>query len=171
VPFALRLRIPDWSPLFTVTVNGQTIEHTIDRGYLRLNRTWNDGDQVELSLAMPASRLYARRDLVFDLGRVALRRGPLIYCVEEQDAGVDVERLVIDRAAGMEDHFVADLLGGVTTLNFTAWTENDAEWGDDLYRDAAPALKQLVARAIPYPYWAHRSAGGMAVWLRARPDI
>ena len=119
---------------------------------------------------MPASRLYARPDLVFDLSRVALRRGPFIYCVEEQDADVDVERLAIDRTAGIEDNFVADLPGGVTTLNFTAWTENDAEWDDDLYRDAAPALKRVEARAILYPYRAHRSAGGMAVWLRAGSD-
>jgi DUF1680 family protein len=169
VTFALRLRIPDWSPSFTVTVNGETVEPMLDRGYLRLNRTWSDGDQVSLSLAMPASRLYARPDLVFDLGRVALRRGPFIYCVEEEDAGGDVERLVIDRAASIGDRFDADLLGGVSTLDVPAWTVSAPEWGDELYRDAAPVQRRINARALPYPYWAHRSAGSMAVWLRAGP--
>jgi DUF1680 family protein len=169
--FALRLRIPDWSPSFTVTVNGETVEHTLDRGYLRLNRTWSDGDQVSLSLAMPAARLYARPDLVFDLGRVALRRGPFIYCVEEEESGGDVERLVIDSAASIGDRFDADLLGGVSTLDVTAWTVGAPERGDDLYRDAPPVQRRINARAIPYPYWAHRSAGSMAVWLRASPVI
>jgi DUF1680 family protein len=170
VAFALRLRIPDWSPSLVIAVNGETIEPPLDRGYLRLNRTWSDGDQVSLSLAMPASRLYARPDLVFDLGRMALRRGPFIYCVEEQDAGGDVERLVIDPAASIGDRFEAGLLGGVSTLDVAAWTVSEAEWGEGLYRNTAPAQSRLSTRAIPYPYWAHRSVGTMAVWLRAGPE-
>ena len=151
VPFALRLRIPEWSPSFTVTINGETVEATLDRGYLRLSRMWSDGDHVLLSLAMPASRLHARPDLVFDLGRVALRRGPFIYCVEEEDAGGDVERLVIDRTADIGDYFVADLLGGVSVLNVAAWTVDETGWGDDLYRNTAPVQRRISARAIPYP--------------------
>jgi DUF1680 family protein len=167
-PFSLRLRVPDWSPAYTVTVNGATVETVMDRGYLRLSRTWNDGDQVALSLAMPATCLYARPELAFNLGRVALRRGPFIYCVEETDAGTDVERLVVDGSGAIADHFEPDVLGGVGTLAVPAWTVSEADCSDSLYRAAAPVQARTTVRAIPYPWWAHRSAGSMAVWLRAR---
>ena len=86
------------APSFGVTVNGAAVAASpLDRGYLRIERDWSPGDRVVLSLAMPVRRLSARPELVFDLGRVALQRGPFIYCVEEADAGGDVERLTLDR--------------------------------------------------------------------------
>ena len=128
--------------------------------------TWAPGDRVSLSLAMPVRRLSARPELAFDLGRVALQRGPFIYCVEEADAGGDVERLALDRSAPIGTRFEPDLLGGIGTLSVPARTVSDRGWGEQLYRDTAPELKPMTVRAIPYPLWAHRGAGSMAVWLR-----
>jgi len=93
---------------------------------------------------------------------------PFIYCVEEAHAGGDVERLVIDRTADIRGCFIGDLLGGVSVLNVAAWTV--AETGsDDLYRDIAPVQRRINARAVPYPHWAHRTAGSMAMWLHDNP--
>jgi uncharacterized protein len=74
--FALRLRVPDWCPTASLFVNGQVESGMNDRGYLRLERDWSAGDDVRLSLAMPARWLSARPQLMADLGRVALQRGP-----------------------------------------------------------------------------------------------
>jgi uncharacterized protein len=166
--FALRLRIPDWCPSFHVSVNDETVAATaLDRGYPRIERDWAEGDRIRFALAMPARRLSARSELVFDLGRVALQRGPFIYCVEETNAGGDVERLMLDRAAPIAPAFELDLLGGIGTLRVPVWTAGSDDWGKALYRDAAPTPRRVNVRAIPYPLWAHRGAGSMAVWLRS----
>ncbi len=165
--FALRLRIPDWSTKFDVTVNGAAVAASpLDRGFLRIERDWSPGDRVALSLAMPVRRLSARPELVFDLGRIALQRGPFIYCVEEADAGGDVERLVLDGAAPIQVAYEPDLLGGVGTLEVPVWTAGSHGWGDALYRDTEPERSRTTVRALPYPLWAHRGSGSMAVWLR-----
>jgi uncharacterized protein len=164
--FALRLRVPDWAGSAGVTVNGAAAAPTRDRGYLRIERDWAPGDRVALSLAMPVRRLSARPELVFDLGRIALQRGPFIYCVEETDAGGDVERLTLDGTASVEHGYEPDLLGGIGTLLVPAWAESGQGWGDALYRDVAPERSATTVRAIPYPLWAHRGPGSMAVWLR-----
>jgi DUF1680 family protein len=166
--FALRLRIPDWSTTFGVTVNGAAVAASpLDRGYLRIERDWSPGDRVVLSLAMPVRRLSARPELVFDLGRVALQRGPFIYCVEEADAGGDVARLMLDGTAPIQVAYEPELLGGVGTLRVPVWTTGSQGWGEALYRDTPPERSRTIVRAIPYPLWAHRGPGSMAVWLRS----
>jgi DUF1680 family protein len=164
--FALRLRVPDWAGSAGITVNGEVVPAALERGYVRIAREWTPGDRVSLSLAMPVRRLSARPELAFDLGRVALQRGPFIYCVEEADAGGDVERLALDLSAPIGARFEPDLLGGIGTLSVPARTVSDRGWGEQLYRDTAPELNPMTVRAIPYPLWAHRGAGSMAVWLR-----
>jgi uncharacterized protein len=104
--FALRLRIPDWCPAASLSVNGQIVNGTEDRGYLRLERDWSAGDDIRLSLAMPARWLSARPQLMADLGRVALQRGPFIYCVEEADAGANVEQFLGCNAHGHQCYYV-----------------------------------------------------------------
>jgi DUF1680 family protein len=115
---------------------------------------------------MPVRRLSARPELVFDLGRVALQRGPFIYCVESADVGGDVERLLIDSAATISPCFEPHLLGGIGTLRVPSRTASGSDWDEQLYRDGVPDLSPITVRSIPYPLWAHRGAGSMAVWLR-----
>ena len=168
--FALRLRMPDWCPSATVTINGVVdADQTFDRGYLRIERTWRSGDRVNLSLIMPPRRLSARPDLVQDLGRLAVQRGPFIYCVEEADAGVDVERLAVDPVAPISAVFDPDLLGGVATLELPVHQTIGESRDDLLYRTGLPSTRAASVRAIPYAYWAHRGPGTMAVWLRCAP--
>ena len=122
---------------------------------------------MTLSLDMPVRQLSARPELTFDLGRVALQRGPFIYCVEEADTGMDVERFVVNAAQPIGVRYEPDLLGGVGSLEIPAWRVDDTGWGDELYRDRRPEPHPTKVRAIPYPLWAHRGPGSMAVWLRS----
>jgi len=165
--FALRLRVPDWCPTASLSVNGQVVNGMNDRGYLRLERDWSAGDNVRLSLAMRARWLSARPQLMADLGRVALQRGPFIYCVEEADAGVDVERLLVDVRQLVGPGPAIHALGGAETLEVRGWIATDHSWDDRLYRPGAPERTPATVRAIPYPLWAHRGPGSMAVWLRS----
>jgi DUF1680 family protein len=116
---------------------------------------------------MPARWLSARPQLMADLGRVALQRGPFIYCVEEADAGVDVERLLVDARQPVEPGPAVSALGGAGTLEVRGWVATDQGWDDRLYRRGPPELTPATVRAIPYPLWAHRRPGSMAVWLRS----
>jgi DUF1680 family protein len=95
-----------------------------------------------------------------------LQRGPFIYCVEQADAGGDVERLLLDGSATIDARFEPDLLGGIGTLQVPALSVTDSGWGEQLYRDSAPERSTTMVRAIPYPLWSHRGPGSMAVWLR-----
>ena len=170
--FALRLRIPDWSPDVTISVNGTRLDAAgpRDRGYLRLERSWAPGDVVRLDLAMPVRPLWARSELHFDIARTALQRGPFIYCVEEADTGVDVECIAIDAKATPETRFEPALLGGVMTLSVPALVIQKPASGDALYLDHPPSSRRTTVKAIPYPVWAHRASGTMAVWLRTIGD-
>jgi uncharacterized protein len=95
-----------------------------------------------------------------------LQHGPFIYCAEDADAGCDVERLMLDGSATIGTRFEPDLLGGIGTLEVPVLTASEQGWGEQLYRATAPELKPAMVRAVPYPLWAHRGPGSMAVWLR-----
>src|SRR5262249_28894961 len=146
--FAFRLRFPDWSLSSNVTVTGEAVMISLDRGYLRIERDWAPDDYVTLSLAMPIRRLSAKPELVSDLERVARERGPFIYCVEETDAGGDVERLTIDGRAAIDAEYEPDLLGGTGILRVPVWVTSQHGWGETLYRDAAPEYRASSVRAI-----------------------
>ena len=82
--FTLRVRQPSWSKHTTVTVNGEPVQPTLEKGYWCLTRTFRDGDTVRFSMDMPVRRLYAHPNVREDAGKVAIMRGPMVYCLEEK---------------------------------------------------------------------------------------
>ncbi|TGW05979.1 glycoside hydrolase family 127 protein, partial [Mesorhizobium sp. M2D.F.Ca.ET.145.01.1.1] len=149
-------------------VNGETvdIEDVTSDGYAAIRRNWKKGDRVRLDLEMPIERLYANPEVRQDAGRVALSRGPLIYCVEATDNDTSLHRLTLPRTAGIEAHDEPDLLGGVVTLAATAQADAGDGWQDGLYRSEPPAKVETRLTAIPYFAWDNREPGEMLVWLR-----
>ena len=164
--FELRVRIPGWardqpvpSALYryldtggghALAVNGEAVKAPLDRGYAVIARTWKRGDVVTLELPMAVRRVVADERVVDDRGKVALERGPLVYCAEGADNAGAVLDLVLPDAAALTTKTRPDLFGGVTAIEARATT-----------RDGRP--KTLTA--IPYYAWSHRGAGEMAVWL------
>ncbi len=176
VTLTLYLRVPGWCPAWSISVNGEPLAdasraaaqaHGVP-GYVALDRFWRPGDTVELTLAMPVQRLYGHprsRDLV---GRVALQRGPLVYCLEEHDNGPGLDRIVLPMGAPIESRFDEALLGGVVVLSAEASELQETDWEGGLYRTSPPALHRRPIVAIPYFAWDNRSPGEMRVWLRDR---
>lgn len=165
-PYTLRLRIPGWCSAPAAWLNGTPINALAENGYLGIERKWCNGDEVVLMLPMPAERIYARPEVTSDLGLVALRRGPLIYCVEQVDQSVPVERIVLPTSAALTAEFCGDLLDGVVAITGPAFTFTSAGWADDeLYRTTPPALQPCTITAIPYYAWGNRTPGAMRVWL------
>jgi DUF1680 family protein len=169
--FGLRLRLPGWCAAPRVTVNGAAVDLTsaVERGYVRIERMWQSGDQVALDLPMPVERVYAHPAVAADIGRVALRRGPLVYCLEQADQGVPIQRILLPETADLTPEFEANLLGGVVAISGQAITVDDSGWEGVLYRSAPPNTQPCVIRAIPYYAWDNRDPGPMHVWLRSAP--
>jgi DUF1680 family protein len=167
--FALHVRIPGWargevfpSDLYgyldestdvpTLDVNDKPVSLEVVEGYATIDRAWRPGDRVTLDLPMPVRRVVANDNVEADRGRVALVRGPIVYCIEWPDvAEGDVANLVLPDDTPLATEFRAELVGGIQVITGTA--ENNST--------AAP----VPFTAIPYYAWAHRGKGAMAVWI------
>jgi DUF1680 family protein len=166
--FALNLRIPGWCKEAHLMVNGEDlpIEGNLHKGYVRIERRWQSGDDVALDLSMPVERVYAHPDLSEDNDRVALQRGPIIYCLEEVDNKVPLHRIRLSTDAKLESHFEPALLGGVVVAQADAQALETADWEDTLYRTTPPTYHAHRLVAIPYYAWDQREPGEMNVWIR-----
>jgi DUF1680 family protein len=149
-------------------VNGQSLDvpSLLRRGYAWIERAWRPGDVVTLSLPMPVERIEAHPAVHEDAGRVALQRGPLVYCLEEVDNGPHLRDVVLPRDVALEASYDADLLGGVVVIRGRGWRRDATAWGGDLYRPAGSSTQATTVTAIPYYAWANRAPGEMLVWMR-----
>ena len=168
--FGLNLRVPGWCKKYAVYVNGESAEAEMTDGYAHIRRRWEDGDEVSLALDMPVRLVRANPRVRQDAGRVAVCRGPLVYCLEQADNG---ENLHLARLTGVkpddfEVEYAPDKLGGIVQLTCRGLRDTDAGWGDALYSDDAPdEAVPAELTFIPYYSWANREAGEMQVWTRA----
>ncbi|HOW64823.1 MAG TPA: glycoside hydrolase family 127 protein [Candidatus Paceibacterota bacterium] len=171
--FALNLRLPGWCHNPEVRING-TPEASLDSvgGYARLRRRWQRGDVVELALPMPVQRLKAHPKVKANVGRVALQRGPLVYCFEGADNGGHVRNLVISPEAPLRVQHRPELLGGVTVIQGPALALHRVPWPDRLYlaSESVPGATQIEFTAIPYFLNANRQPGEMQVWMAETPS-
>jgi DUF1680 family protein len=142
----------------TVKVNGRIINPTMDNGYAKVRREWKSGDSIELSLPMPVRRILADSRVKDDAGRVALERGPLVYCAEWPDNGGHALNLVVPDSTQFRTEFRGDLLNGVEVI-----TAKVPALVGRKGRGSVTESHNLVA--IPYYAWANRGMGEMEVWL------
>ncbi|MBN2294557.1 MAG: glycoside hydrolase family 127 protein, partial [Pirellulales bacterium] len=132
----------------------------IVRGYARLHRMWKPGDRVEFTMPMPVRRVKAHPAVKADAGRVALMRGPLVYCVESVDHEVDLDRIYLPPETKLTAEYKADLLGGVVAI----------EGQVEVYGCGNNKDRSVKLRAIPYYTYANRGPVEMRVWLVDDPQ-
>lgn len=168
--WTLALRLPSWCAKPKLTVNGKAVRHGINRkdGYARLSQNWQEGDRVELDLPMPVQRIYAHPSVRHDAGRVALQRGPVVYCFEQVDNGESLNALSLPDNARFSTRFESDILGGVPVIRSTGLQDSAEDWKtSDLYRATKPRPKRIKLTAVPYYAWGNRNPGQeMLVWIR-----
>jgi hypothetical protein len=174
--FALRLRIPGWvqqtpvaSDLYTFTdapaqwsvkVNGYTTQAEVVDGYATIQRAWKEGDEVTLRLPMDVRRIQANEHVADDQGKLAIERGPIVYCLEGIDqADTTVFNKFIPDQTPMTANYEQTLLGGVVSLTGQA---------QEVQPDGS--VKEVPFKAIPYATWNNRGAGQMAVWIPASKE-
>ncbi|MFO7867553.1 MAG: glycoside hydrolase family 127 protein [Candidatus Aminicenantes bacterium] len=182
--FDLCVRIPGWArhqPVpgdlyrfmkmeekdMTLTVNGEDLKLEIENGYVRISRAWEPGDRVELNLPMPVRRVLSHDEVKANQGRVALQRGPIVYCAEWPDNQGVVRNIVLPDDADLKPEFKGDMFDGVQVVTGTAAALKEEP-------DGSVSESKQDFLAIPYYAWAHRGKGEMMVWLarikeKARP--
>ena len=114
---------------------------------------------------MPVERVYANPKVKMDVGRVSLKRGPLVYCLEQvdnPDAAVGLVALPPD--ATVESRERSDLFGGIVTVVAEGGLADAADW-DGLYRTRPPARSPASLTAVPYYLWSNRGPNKMTVWI------
>ena len=145
--FALNLRVPGWCKSYSVTVNGEIVNLPVtEDGYLGISRDWMQGDRVSLVLDMPVELVSADVRVKENVGKRAVQRGPLVYCLEQADNGnINFDEVKIDQ-----------------NITFTV-TGGEGKLSD---------MKVLTARSlgqelkfIPYFAWDNRDPGRMKVWI------
>jgi DUF1680 family protein len=170
--FALRIRIPGWAraeaiPLnlysfenksvakFSLKLNGKTISYKMENGYAVIDRKWHKGDQIQLDLPMEVKKVIASKALTDDQNKIALQRGPVMYCAEWKDNEGDISNLAIPANAQFTPVNKPDLLNGVIVLRGEVFEKSTT----------TAASKKVEFTAIPYYSWANRGKGEMEVWL------
>lgn len=164
--FAMNLRIPGYAGgQYQISVNGQAFEASCEKGYARVERDWQAGDQLTLRLALLPRRVYADPRIRENIGRVALMRGPLVYCLEEADNGQLLSGIWLDADSSFDGAWREDKLGGI--LEIMARGERLVVKPDGApYTPSSPVKQPTQLTFIPYYAWANRGEGEMIVWVR-----
>ncbi len=171
--FTLSLRVPGWATGVAARVNGEEIAVGSNE-YISITRSWNAGDVVELNIPMAIRNVTSHPYVTENLGRIAVFRGPILYCMEaEQGMSVDPRSATLVEPASWNARHDAGLLGGVTAIDVLAVDAHLPDvWSDALYRNVADVPAGAIgnpeqARLIPYFVWANREPGPMSVWLKS----
>ena len=174
--FAIKFRIPSWlkqsptnnhlykyvdaAPAYTILVNGVAAGSADETGYVTIYRSWKKGDVVELSFPMNVRRIVANDNAEDDRGKVALERGPVVFCLEGNDqADGKVFNKYILNASEIIAAYDANLLNGVVTLS-----------GDAKEVQPDGTIKDVKFRAIPYSTWNNRGPQQMEIWVANTPS-
>jgi hypothetical protein len=192
-PFSLMLRIPGWCEGASIVINDQSLSEVANRGaYAKLNRIWKPGDIVQLNLPTPVRLMESHPNVAGNRNRVAVMRGPLVYCVELPlgDGGQEIWRdgVYFPENIKITPQREADLLGGIVVLKGNALTtagkerfvrhvvarsepvRDDRDWEGILYRPflgrrlSEPEEEIVPVVLIPYYAWANRGVAYMQVW-------
>jgi DUF1680 family protein len=171
--FTFYLRIPGWSDRTEVMVNGKAISGVTPGQYLALRRRWVAGDVINVKFDLTTRVIAANPRIVDDYGRVAVQRGPLVYCLEQLDQaeGIALADVGMDLNAKsstqFREEFRSDFLGGVVVLRHAGTVHDMPSSHSGLYSRYSPGAsrnRETTLTFIPYYAWANRAATPMQVW-------
>jgi DUF1680 family protein len=164
----LALRLPGWCPTPEAVLNGEPVEIRPRQGYAYFTRTWEEGDSIRLTLPMPVRRVRSNPLVRQNLGKVALQRGPLVYCLEQADNGANLHQL---RLAAGTDFSLAPgqgVLAGKIVIQAAGDSVQDTDAGQQPlygYDGEPPRRRSRQLLFIPYFCWANRGEGEMRIWI------
>ena len=164
VSFAFR--IPAYAKNFRISRGGEQAEIEVVNSYAVLKGTFKD-DVIDICFDAPASFVHANPKVRADSGKVALVKGPLVYCIEEADNGDNLAAVFVNTDQELKIYRDEELFGGSQVLCLLGRKIAQEGWGDKtLYSDSAPVFVATEITAVPYCYWGNRKAGEMVVWIK-----
>ncbi|MBX7257246.1 MAG: glycoside hydrolase family 127 protein [Candidatus Hydrogenedentes bacterium] len=164
----VRVRVPGWSEGTHCSVNDRPINNLkIDNGFARIRGTWQTGDRITIEVPLPVRQVFANPRVEANVGRAAIMRGPVVYCVESADNAVPVKELVLSAGRELHQEYRGDLLGGVAVLSGKAIRYRESP---ELYRTTPFKGDAVDFTAIPFYANSNRTAGDMVVWLPVAED-
>ncbi|QMI03443.1 glycoside hydrolase family 127 protein [Citrobacter sp. RHB25-C09] len=171
VQHTLALRLPDWCPDAKVTLNGLAVEQVIRKGYMHITRRWQEGDTLTLTLPMPVRRVYGNPLVRHVAGKVAIQRGPLIYCLEQADNGEELHNLWLPEVSKFAVFEGKGLFAHKMLIQAEGLKQSaaDATQTSLWHYDTAPgSWLPHTLTFIPWFSWANRGEGEMRIWINNR---
>jgi hypothetical protein len=160
--FSINLRIPFWCKSFIAKINGEIIDScNINKGYLKIHRTWKPCDEIIIELQMTARMVRANKNVRANAGKAAVVRGPVVYCLEEADNGSNLSALRF--VSGSEIKEKQSPAGGDIILHTLGKRDESPE--DALYFPLSDEYTDEEITLTPYAFWGNRGIGEMTVWL------
>jgi DUF1680 family protein len=167
--FALNLRIPGWARNASVRINSRPADTSAKPGtYFEVRRRWKPGDVLDLDLPMSSELTEANPLVEETLNQVAIKRGPVVYCLESIDLppGTRLADVTIPPDVDLLARYDTRLLGGVVALEGGVQVRPQAPWNAMLYREFQPGGTKIAkTRFVPYSVWGNRGPSEMSVWL------
>ncbi len=166
--FTLAVRKPGWCESVEMSLNNEKLNISDKKGYVYISRSWKAGDTLDILMDMPARLIEAHPKVRANAGKVAIQRGPLVYCLEETDNGQNLAALSIDTEKALTAEMDQDLFDGTVVIRGKAFRTQPDNWEDALYRPYTSNEAAVDIKAVPYFLWGNRKQGEMLVWLRRK---
>lgn len=168
--FTLALRIPDWCGHYKISINGDDSTDLLYRenGYVLIKKIWAEEEIVEIEFNMPVQLIQANPKVRENTGKLAITRGPLVYCIEEMDNGSNLSAFSIALDNKFNVEYDKNLLGGAVSIKLDGYRIDEKALGNELYRGAVDSDTPAQIVAVPYSMWGNRDSGEMSVWIRKK---
>lgn len=166
IPLTVAFHVPGYAKNYSITVNGAPAAPKIEKGYAYLTQLWHNA-QVVITFDMPAHFTYANPNVRADIGKTAVEKGPLVYCLEEVDNGSLLAGITIDTSVPLMESYEENLLGGTCVIKAKGRRiAAGSRKACTLYSDMPPAYESTDLTFIPYCYWGNREPGEMSVFIK-----
>lgn len=166
--FEILLRIPEWAEGTTIKVNDEAIKATIEAGtYTKIKRRWQKGDVISMEMPMDINFIEGNQRIEEVRNQVAIKRGPVVYCIETPDLPhrTDILNVYISSNTELKPTYRADFLGGVTTIDGNVLLRSDKK-SKAMYRKIKkPTLTPYQTQFVPYYAWSNRGLAEMTVFM------
>ena len=168
VAHTLALRLPDWCDAPQLTLNGETLQGEVRQGYLYLNRCWQEGDALTLTLPMPVRRVYGNPQVRQQAGKVAVQRGPLVYCLEQADNGEGLHNFTLPAESAFRVFEGKGIFAHKVLIQAEGYNRNTADGANQplwQYDRTTSRPQAQTLTFIPWFSWANRGEGEMRIWV------
>lgn len=162
--FSIALRLPAWCHEPKVSCGNEV--YSVENGYAIFRKQWMNEDKIYIDLPMEVKEIEAHPLVTAASGKIALMRGPIVYCLEEQENGAGITDIAIDSQVNYQAVWRPELLDGVVAIQFIGKKRDRSQWKQKLYREWVGSYQEQQCTAIPYYSWANRGEQEMTVWIK-----